>query len=170
MKPIKQTMILLILLITNSLYADFIDIQKEVYEPVEEMRQMDEAMNRAIEKRRQENQLLTKQQQEIEEQKPMPTFILEENQYVLIKEIDNAEKTKVDVKLDQELLHISTVTTITKKMVTESGTHDSSFESTTEETLSIPHDADSSTLQSDYSNGQLRVTLMKRKVASYPSR
>ena len=163
MKITKPIATLIITLITTSLHADFIDIEKELYEPVAEMQKMDETMNQTIEQRHQENQMLTEQGVKNQIDEPMPTFSLEGEQYVLTKNMDNPENTKVEVNLKGEMLNISTITTTTKEVVTESGTQNSSFESTTEESLSIPHDADASTFQQSYENGELRVTLEKKK-------
>lgn len=150
------------LLTSNMLYADFIDIEREVFEPVREMQRMDEAMNRAIEKRRQENQALIDEQQQADIDAPMPEFVLYDKQYVLTKEINDAAHTTVDVTLEQGMVNISAVTTTIKKIVTDVGTQDSSFKSTTQESLSVPHDANPSSLKSEYKDGQLRVTLDKK--------
>ena len=150
------------LLTSNMLYADFIDIEREVFEPVREMQRMDEAMNRAIEKRRQENQALIDEQQQADIDAPMPEFVLYDKQYVLTKEINDAAHTTVDVTLEQGMVNISAVTTTIKKIVTDVGTQDSSFKSTTQESLSVPHDANPSSLKSEYKDGQLRVTLEKK--------
>jgi HSP20 family molecular chaperone IbpA len=147
---------------TTALYADFVDIEREVFEPIREMQRMDEAMNQAIEKRRQENKTMVETQQKADAEEPMPEFVLYDKQYVLTKEINDPAHTKVDVKLEGNMVNISAVTTVVKKIVTETGAQDSSFESTTQESLSIPHDADPSSLQSALKDGQLRVTLNKK--------
>ena len=159
----QKTFIMSLAFLANTaVYADFVDIQREVFEPIEEMRKMDEAMNRAIENRRQENKVSMEEQQAIEMEEPMPEFVLYDKKYVLTKDINDAEHTKVKVKLEQGMVTISAVTTVVKKIVTETGTQDSSFQSTTEDSLSVPHDANPRSLKSTYKDGQLRVTLDKK--------
>ena len=163
MKTNKKIILLLSCASMHLLYADFIDIERELYEPLEEMRQMDESMNNAIEQRREENQILIDEQQQIDLDLPMPDFELEGNQYVLIKNVSDAKHTKIDVKLEQRMLKISTVTTTMRDMMTEMGMQNSSFESRMEESLSIPYHADAGSLQSEYKDGQLKVTFNKKK-------
>ena len=139
------------------LFAD-IDLQKGMYDSAKEMMAMDEKMNRAID----EHNKLNPNWDESTEVKVISVndFEERENSYVLEREINDVNNTKVDVKLENRELTISTETTVIKKTkFSESKTISSSSSS-----LSIPEDADENSMQKSYKNGVLKITFSKRKL------
>ncbi|SFV56394.1 hypothetical protein MNB_SV-14-1752 [hydrothermal vent metagenome] len=157
-KKIVKITPLFFVLSSLSLFAD-IDLQKEMYEPAHEMMAMDEQMNRAIAQHRESNRILDESTGELQVTS-MDDFEERENSYVLEKNIEDFNNTKVDVKLENRELTISTETTIIKKTkFSESKTMKSSSSS-----LSIPEDADENSMQKSYKNGVLKITFSKRKL------
>ena len=153
-KMIKITP-LLFLFNSLPLFAD-IDMQKGMYDSAKEMMAMDEKMNRAI----REHKKSDPKWDESIELKVMSVHDFEEkkNSYVLEREIDDVNQTKVDVKLENGQLTISTTTTVIEKTeFSESKTINSSSSS-----LSIPNDADETQMEQSYKNGLLKITFPKK--------
>jgi len=139
------------------LFAD-VDLQKGMYDSAQEMMAMDEKMNRAIEEH---NKLNPNWDDSIElKVTSVHDFEERENSYVLEREIADVNNTKIDVKLENRELTISTeTTTVEKTEFSESKTTSSSSSS-----LFIPNDADEGSMQKSYENGVLKITLSKRKL------
>jgi len=141
------------------IWADWADInmQKGMYDSAEEMMAMDEKMNRAI---REHNKLNPKWDESTElKVASIHDFEEKENSYVLEREIKENNQTKIDVKLENGQLTISTTTTVIKKTeFSESKTMSSSSTS-----LFIPNDADETQMQQSYEHGILKITFPKKK-------
>jgi HSP20 family molecular chaperone IbpA len=138
------------------LFAD-IDLQKGVYDSAQEMMAMDKKMNEAIE----EHKRLDTSWDDSGELKVISIHDFEEkeNSYVLEREIKENNQTKIDVKLENGQLTISTTTTVIKKTeFSESKTMSSSSTS-----LFIPNDADETQMKQSYEHGILKITFPKKK-------
>ncbi len=137
------------------IFAD-IDMQKGMYDSAEEMMAMDKKMNKAI---AQHNRVDSQWDEPVElEVISVRDFEEKENTYVLEREIKDANRTKVDVKLENGKLTISTNTTIIEKTeFSESKTMSSSSSS-----LFIPHDADETKMEQSYKNGILKIVFPKK--------
>ncbi|RUM68732.1 MAG: hypothetical protein DSZ07_06085 [Sulfurovum sp.] len=133
-----------------------IDLQKGMYDSAKEMMAMDEKMNRAI---REHNQLDPNWDESIELKViSVNDFEEKENSYVLEREIEDNNQTKVDVKLENGKLTVSiTTTTIEKTEFSESKSISSSSSS-----LFIPHDADETRMEQSYKNGILKIVFPKK--------
>jgi len=138
-----------------SVSAD-IDMQKGMYDSAQEMMAMDEKMNRAISEH---NKLDPKWDESLElKVLSVHDFEERENSYILEREIDDVNQTKVDVKLENGKLTISTTTTIIEKTeFSESKTMSSSSTS-----LFIPNDADETRMEQSYKNGLLKIVFPKK--------
>ena len=133
-----------------------IDMQKGMYDSAKEMMAMDEKMNRAIREHKQSD---PKWDESIElKVMSVHDFEERENSYVLEREIEDVNQTKVDVKLENGQLTISTTTTVIEKTeFSESKTINSSSSS-----LSIPNDADETRMEQSYENGLLKIVFPKK--------
>ena len=140
-------------------WADWTDInmQKGMYDSAEEMMAMDEKMNRAI---RQHNTSDPKWDESIElKVASIHDFEEKKDSYVLEREIEENNQTKIDVKLENGQLTISTTTTVIEKTeFSESKTMSSSSTS-----LFIPNDADETQMEQSYENGILKITFPKKR-------
>jgi len=134
-----------------------IDMQKGMYDSAQEMMAMDEKMNHAIREHKQANP----KWDESTELKVLSVHDFEEreNTYVLEREIEENNQTKIDVKLENGQLTISTITTVIEKTeFSESKTMSSSSTS-----LFIPNDADETQMEQSYEHGILKITFPKKK-------
>jgi len=147
-----------------------LDIEREINEPLAEMKMLDDAMNRGIKEQRERNAarpIFIEDEISFHEM-PMLDFILEGNTYVLEKSVEDTSNTKITTKLEHRMLTITEIKKIEEVILAEeailgmSTTEKKYFESTTSETLSLPHDANEKTFLSHYSNGLLKVTVRKR--------
>jgi HSP20 family molecular chaperone IbpA len=154
-KKYMKVMTLLLASYSVPVLAD-IDMQKGMYDSAKEMMAMDENMNRAI----LEHKKSDPKWDESIELKVMSIHDFEEkkNSYVLEREIDDVNQTKVDVKLENGKLTISTTTTVIEK--TEFSESKSISSSST--SLFIPNDADENRMEQSYENGLLKIVFPKK--------
>lgn len=168
MKKITAWSISLLMLNTTVAFA-VLDVEQEIYAPAAEMKMLDDAMNRGIEEQRQRN---ASKPMIIEDDAsfnaPMLEFILDGDEYRLEKRVTDVSNTKIKTKLENRMLTVTEIKKIEEVVIEDSVTLGSSstkkeyFESTTSETLSLPHDADEKTFESHYENGLLQVKIKKK--------
>jgi HSP20 family molecular chaperone IbpA len=143
------------LIVTLPIYAE-IDVQKGMYDAGEEMIIFDKKMNRAI---AQHNQI----DLEDEEQLQVEDFEETESGYRLKRNIPDSKNTKVDVKLADGILIISTSTK--EKEILDIDYITEGYESTISSSsisLFLPNDADDTKMSKSYKNGVLIVTFPKK--------
>ncbi|SFV51519.1 hypothetical protein MNB_SV-12-779 [hydrothermal vent metagenome] len=154
----KNTIIILTIGLFGSLpiYAE-VDMQKGVYDAAEEIIEFDKKMNRAIAEHNQINP------EDETEAVTIEDFEETEHGYLLQRNIPDTNLTKVDVKLKDGMLTISTTTT--EKETITSGTTTGYETTTTSSTTSlfIPNDADESKMEKSYENGILKITFPKKQ-------
>ncbi len=133
-----------------------IDIQKNIYDSAEEIMAMDEKMNRAIAEHNRES--LDWNDSIKLEVISVNDFEEREDSYILEREIPDFKNTKLEVKLNNGELTISTKTTkIEKTEFSESKTINSSSSS-----LFLPTDADDTQMKKSYVDGILKIEFPKK--------
>jgi HSP20 family molecular chaperone IbpA len=165
----KQRKIILGLLVLSVSLLALVDVEKEINEPVADMKMLDDAMNKGIKEQRERNALLPKivEDDKSFHESPMLDFIIKGNEYILEKSVEDMNNTQIKIKLENRML---TVTEVKKTEVVVSeevilGAKSETkrfFESTTSETLQLPNDADEKSLTSNYENNLFTVTLRKK--------
>ena len=168
MKKIGMTILTLGLTTMSTLAIN--DIEKEINEPVAQMKMLDDAMNKGIKEQRERNAarpMIIADDKSFHEL-PMLEFVEQGKMFVLEKSVEDIDNTKITTKLENRMLTITEVRKIEEVILAEevtlgvSTTEKKYFESTISETLSLPRDADEKSLMSVYKNGLLRVTLEKK--------
>ena len=154
-KKIIQTTTLITILNTTVAFAD-IDRQKGIYDSAEEMMAMDEKMNQAIAKHR--NLYLDEEDIKFEPTITIDDFEETQSGYRLIREIPNFNQTDVVVQLEDGILTISTI----RKVVEKTESSESITMSSSASSLFIPTDALENQMEQSYSNGVLKITLLKK--------
>jgi HSP20 family molecular chaperone IbpA len=135
------------------------DIQKGVYDAAEEMIRFDEKMNRAI---AQHNNLSSEDEDEMRLNSMVEDFEETKNGYLLKRDIPENNQTKVQVKLEDGVLTIST-STIEKELIEgEAITGYETTMSSSSISLFLPNDADENQMQKRYENGVLMITFPKK--------
>ena len=166
----KVREIILVLFILNVSSWALVDVEKEINEPVAEMKMLDDAMNKGIKEQRERNAarpMIIEDDKSFHES-PMLEFILKDNQYILEKSVEDVKNSKITTKLENRMLTVTEVKRIEEVILAEevtlgvSTTEKKYFESTTSETLSLPNDADEKSFLSLYKDGLLKVTLKKK--------
>jgi HSP20 family molecular chaperone IbpA len=143
------------ILYTGLLFAD-IDRQRGIYGVAEEIIPMDKKINRSI--NQYNNFYLDDEEMEEEPTITINDFKETENAYQLIREISDFNQTEIAVQLEDGILTISTIKMITEKTdITESIIISSSANS-----LFIPMDVEEQRMKQSYSNGVLKITLLKK--------
>ena len=162
--------VLSLLLIGSVSSWAIVDVEKEINEPLAEMKMLDDAMNKGIKEQRERNAarpMIMGDEISFHEM-PMLEFVLKNNTYVLEKNVDDMNNTKITTKLENRMLTITEVKKIEEVILSEevtlgvSTTGKKFFESTTSETLSLPNDADEKSFLSVYKDGLLRITIEKK--------
>ena len=154
-KKIVKIVPFISILYTTVVFAD-IDRQRGIYDAAEEMIAMDEKMNRAID----EHNKFYWDDEYMEEKPTISINDFEETEegYELIKKFSDFNQTEIEVQLDDGILTISTIRTITEKTaLTESTTISSSANA-----LFIPNDAQEDRMKQSYRDGVLKITLLKK--------
>lgn len=153
--------IAIIILCSLAINADT-DMQKGMYDAAEEMIRFDEKMNRAI---------IEHNQLDLEDEMQMSAMVEDfeetESGYILKRDIPDDNKTKIDVKVEDRMLSISTTTIEQEKIedITIDGDI-SGFEtvmSSSSMSLSIPNDADENRMERSYENGVLKIKFPKKQ-------
>ena len=159
----KSVVFAVVALATLPVMADM-NLEENMYAPAREMMAMDEAMNKAIEQKRQENLAnpIVFEDDISFHEAPIAEFVDYNSSYVLEKTIEDANNTKVSVSLANNVLTISSEISKEEKSSTNNSSLSSSYTSTTMETLSIPLDADTEKMEKSYENGLLKVLLPKK--------
>lgn len=163
MLTIKITLTTL-LLSSLTLLADNFNkhLEENLYAPAKEMMEMQDTMT-------QEMNRLNAQPQHIKTldgndtvaftDEPMSELQDMGEHYFLEKSISDANQSTVKVSLEDGMIKIL----ITKVKVVKMSDFKQEMNATNTEMHSIPYDADISKLQSNYSNGVLKITLPKKK-------
>jgi len=137
-----------------------VDMQKGVYDAAEEMIRFDEKMNQAI---AEHNQIDAEDDAEMRLHAMMINDFEEtEKGYLLIENIEDFEHTKVEVKIEEGLLIISTVTKEKEIIQEELNISEISTMSSFNVSLFIPNDADELSMEKSYNNGVLKVYFPKK--------
>ena len=163
-----REIILGLLILSVSSWA-LVDIEKEINEPVAEMKMMDDAMNKGIKEQRERNEnfFVPMEEEKAFFESKMSEFILDGDTYVLEKRADDVNNTTISTEIKSGMLTITTIKKIEAVIIENETTLGSTtkskyFESTVSETLSLPSDADEASLVSTYSDGVLKVTIKKK--------
>jgi HSP20 family molecular chaperone IbpA len=166
MKKIRMT-ILLLGFTTLNIWA-IVDIEKEINEPVAEMKMLDDAMNKGIKEQRERNEnfFLPMDNEKDFFESRMSEFILDGDTYVLEKRADDMNNTTISTEVQNRILAITMTKKIEAVIVENETTLGNTtqsryFESTVTETLTLPSDADEASLLSTYKDGLLSVTIKK---------
>ena len=151
MKIVKLMIIIPLLLSAE------IDMKKSVYDAANEMIEFDNKLNNIIAEHNkyddEDLKEMRKNDISIEDFEDTPTG------YELNQKIEDANNTKIDVDVLDGLLTITTEKKVRVKI-------DNGYETTitsSKVSLFIPNDADESKIESDYSNGFLKITMPKKK-------
>jgi len=152
-------MLYLLSLVVSPLMSE-IDMQKGVYDAAEEMIRFDEKMNKAI---AEHNKIDAEDDAEMRLQTMMINDFEEtEDGYVLTEEIEEFINTEVEVRVEEGLLIISTVTV--EKEITQEELNISEINtmSSFNVSLFIPNDADEAKMEKSYKDGILKVFFPKK--------
>ncbi len=151
MKIVKLMIIIPLLLSAE------VDMKKSVYDAANEMIEFDNKLNNIIAEHNkyddEDLKEMRKNDISIEDFEDTPTG------YELNQKIEDANNTKIDVDVLDGLLTITTEKKVRVKI-------DNGYETTitsSKVSLFIPNDADESKIESDYSNGFLKITMPKKK-------
>ena len=151
MKIVKLMIIIPLLLSAE------VDMKKSVYDAANEMIEFDNKLNNIIAEHNkyddEDLKEMRKNDISIEDFEDTPTG------YELNQKIEDANNTKIDVDILDGLLTITTEKKVRVKI-------DNGYETTitsSKVSLFIPNDADESKIESDYSNGFLKITMPKKK-------
>ena len=152
--------ILVVATLISLSFSAKIDIEKNIYAGAEDIIRMDEKMNRAIAEHNQLNQkedaMMRLNTANIED------FEEVNGAYILKREILDANHTKVDIKIDKGMLTILTTTTEEERMVDEQNTSITTTISSSETSLFIPKNANTSLMKKKYENGILEIKFPKK--------
>lgn len=160
----------LLLLLNQTTLLAIVDVEKEINEPVAEMKMLDDAMNKGIKEQRERN---ARKPMIIEEsvsfhELPMLEFVDQGDKYVLEKSVEDINNTEVKTKLENNSLTVTEIRKIEEVEIEDSvalggnSRQSKYFESTISETLSLPANADAKSLTSEYKNGLLKVIVNKK--------
>jgi len=154
--------IVIIALFSLVVHADS-NMQRGMYDSAEEMIRFDEKMNRAI---AEHNQLDEEDKDEMLMNAMVEDFEERDSEYILKRDIPNSNNTKIDVKVKDGMLSITTTTIEQERIkdLTEEG-NISGFEtikSSSSMFLTIPNDADESRMKRSYENGVLEIRFPKK--------
>jgi len=119
------------------------------------MMAFDEKMNRLIAAHNGEDY-------EEEQGSSIVDFEEKENSYVLEREIEDSNNTKIELSINNGLLTIETTVREQEALETETGVGYETTMSKSSTSLYIPADADQDTMQDIYKNGILKVTFLKK--------
>jgi len=137
-----------------------IDLQKGLYDAADEMMRMDEKMNRAIAEHNQidpaEDELMRLHAMAIED------FEETENGYKLEQNIENAQNTKVNVTIEEDLIIITTTSSQSEEDKNELNITKTTTMSSSSVSLLIPNDADKEKMEKSYENGLLKINFPKK--------
>ena len=151
MKIVKLMIIIPLLLSAE------VDMKKSVYDAANEMIEFDNKLNNIIAEHNkyddEDLKEMRKNDISIEDFEDTPTG------YELNQKIEDANNTKIDVDVSDGLL---TITTEKKVRVAIDNGYETTMTSS-KVSLFIPNDADESRIQSNYSNGFLKITMPKKK-------
>ncbi len=151
---IKHTLTILLISLCSSYSLAEENLQKTIYDGAEEMIRFDEKLNQAI---REHNQI--EDEDDIDLNNMQVNDFLETPQgYLLEQEIENYEETEVNVKIENDLLIISTQTLDKDFFSTELNNTKVTTVSSLSVSLIIPNNADQNKMQKRYSKGLLTVT------------
>ncbi len=139
-----------------TLYAE-IDLQKGMYDAADEMIRFDEKMNQAI---AEHNQIDVNDEEQLHNM--INDFEEREYDYLLEQEIPNSEHTKVEVKLENGLLTITTSNIEKKQLIEELNISNITTMTSTSTSLFIPNNANEYKMKKSYNNGILRITFPKK--------
>ncbi|NOZ89708.1 MAG: hypothetical protein GXO60_00320 [Epsilonproteobacteria bacterium] len=145
-------------LLLNSLAVADIDIQKNIYDGAEDIIRMDEKMNRAI---AEHNQLTPEEDAQMRlNSSKIEDFEDIGDRYILKKDIPKG--SKVELKVEDGMLNILTITTQKEKKQTDLNISYTSIINTSEISIPIPNDANQNSMQKDYKNGILEIIFYKK--------
>jgi len=85
-----------------------------------------------------------------------------ENSYVLEREIEDNNNTKIELSINNGLLTIETTVREQEALQTETGVSYETTISKSSTSLYIPNDADQDTMKDIYKNGILKVIFLKK--------
>ncbi|MCK4441466.1 MAG: Hsp20/alpha crystallin family protein [Sulfurovaceae bacterium] len=151
--------IAIIVLYSLAINAD-IDMQKGMYDSAEEMIRFDEKMNQAIAKHNQWNRA---DEDEMRLNSMVEDFEETDNGYILKRNIDDSNHTKIDIKVENGVLHITTNTTEQKIISDVNISGSETILSSSSMSLSIPNDADENSMEKSYENGVLKIKFSKKQ-------
>ncbi|MBD3793287.1 MAG: Hsp20/alpha crystallin family protein [Campylobacterales bacterium] len=157
----KPTTLLLTTLFSLPLCADLsLDMEQNMYAPAREMIQMDEAMNKAMDQHNQKEQMveIIDETGAGFETNSMADLQDTGDGYRLEQTFTEPENTTVEVKIEGDMLKISTLKITTIKV----NDLDLNTTTTSEEMQTIPYDADKQSMQQYYADGLLTVTFAKK--------
>jgi len=156
----KKILTLPLIALSLSLLNAEIDLQKGLYDAAEEMIRMDEKMNQAIATHNQidpaEDELMRLQAMAIED------FEETKNGYKLEQSIKDAEHTKVTVKIEEDLIIITTTSMESVEDKNELNITKITTMSSSSISLLIPNDADKDKMEKSYENGLLKINFPKK--------
>ena len=137
-----------------TLFAE-VDLQTGVYDAAEEMMAFDEKMNKLIAAHNGEDY-------EEERVSSIIDFEEKEDSYLLEREIEDNNNTKIELSINNGMLTIDTTVKEQEALQTETGVSYETTISKSSTSLYIPNDADQDTMQEIYKNGILKVTFLKK--------
>jgi len=144
------------IIITLPIFSD-IDIQKNIYDSADEVIRMDEKMNRAI---AQHNNYTPLEDEKMRQNTLLvEDFEEKENSYILKREIDPTKNPKIDIKIKNSQL---TITTTTKEQTKTQNGYITAIKSS-ESSICIPYNADIKSMKKEYKDGILKITFKKKK-------
>ena len=151
------------IILCSTVATAFVDIEQELYAPIEEMKMLDRAMERGMDGHNQKVQPIEIIIDEgtVMDNSEMISFQEMKLSYELIKNIDNPKNTKVKITREGSTVKIE------EKMeelivLPKAGESTSSTSSSTVQIIPIPFDADASQLSHTYKDGLLTITVPKK--------
>ncbi len=165
---LKLTLLSAIIGLTSSLSSELTDIDrlnlKYMYEGAKEIEMLNRSMEAGMRQHNQKIQpVLTTKTETTIDNSPMDSFQDLGDRLYLEKHIEDANNTKVEVTVVNDMVKIVTTTTKKESKITANGMVESSYSSSTTEEIPIPFDGDVSKLKKEYRDGVLKISMPKRE-------
>lgn len=146
-----------------TLFADDFNkhLQENLYEPAKEMMEMQDRLTEEMNQLNQQEQVIENLDGSVAvdfSNEPLSELKDMGNSYLLEKTISDANHSKIDVTIEEDMIKIL----ITKTKVVKMSDFKQEMSSTNTEMHSVPTDADQTKIQSYFKEGLLTITLPKK--------
>ena len=142
--------------------VDSLNIQS-MYEGAKEMEMLNKSMEAGMREHNQKSQpILIETTETVMDKTPLEGFQELNDKFFLEKVIEDSKNTKVTVTTSGNMVKIKTVTVKKEYKSTQNGMAESSYNSSSEEEISVPENADITKLTKEYRDGILKIFVPKK--------